>query len=67
VICRDRRRAVAGTLSSIHLNAISFCGSRTVECDAACFGALGYNDSSIVLEARDLWAHKALVRLDNLP
>ena len=35
--------------------------------DAACFGALGYNDSSIVLEARDLWAHKALVRLDNLP
>ena len=33
---------------------------RTVACDAACFGKLGYNDSTAVLEARDLWAHKPL-------
>ena len=47
-----------GAHALVFLNVAS--SVRTVQCDEACFRVLGYNESSAVLSARDLWARKAL-------
>ena len=48
----------AGAHALVLLNVAS--NARTVQCDTACFRSLGYDVNSEVLEARDLWARKAL-------
>ena len=47
-----------GAHALVFLNVAS--NAHTVQCDTACFRSLGYDVSSEVLEARDLWARKAL-------
>lgn len=52
-------RALSGSAHAlVFLNVAS--NARTVQCDSACFRSLGYDVSSQVLEARDLWARKPL-------
>jgi hypothetical protein len=52
------RALSGGAHALVFLNVAS--NPRTVQCDAACFRSLGYDISSSVLEARDLWARKPL-------
>ena len=52
------RPLVGGEHALVFLNVAT--ENRTVTCNASCFKALGYNDSGVTLQVRDLWAKAAL-------